>query len=578
MKPYTPTVDAPFSSHISYRPESPPFSRMISSVEDKHVVGLIADAKYHAKQTKVPLVDCMFFGSSCDAAYVVPVPVQNHSVKAGRYFDVSFRFYVNANTDRKAVSFCIDNHMIHVSQYPVNSVIPSEYQYSIFLSRNPGDAENALIKTIHGGSGLAVEGSVLVVRSDREGIVKPVYEDDRYFIETMLIDLPPSVDTMASASAGSAAGLLPAASITPSTPPVTPRSPPPRSPKRSMPRRKKVVKRPGWHEPPLILQEYRLAKMMSQMKFTAMPFPSAFEVFDSPELCQYILIHTDVYTIVAVSRVDKKRREIAQRAFRTLFKASVQPFVLKDDFSSFLDLMKDTGLGITGSALRILLASNSTLQIDAFRSGKVRWFRPDDFNIVVPRGSLQAVIQWFVDHGYDNFHDIVPWDAYKSSVVRIVGAFRRAALGQRTCHITISESIGNIMHIIFAGPMTSWMNVITFVRVYVGYPTLLINRHALRTDIKGAAAHRRVTASYIAKNDNSEWTGKCGKHCPALPRKSVGDEGIASFTWNHRAPADPVSRFVGTDYLLAKAVIHWRLCARCQNDKCGNFIGKPAPL
>ncbi|KAJ3505817.1 hypothetical protein NMY22_g17445 [Coprinellus aureogranulatus] len=206
----------------------------------------------------------------------------------------------------------------------------------------------------------------------------------------------------------------------------------------------------------------------SSTKFNAMPPPCALEVFDSPNLCQYILIHADVYAIVAVSRVDKKRREIAQRAFRTLFKTSLQPFVFNDDFPSFVTLMKDTGLGVTGSALRILLASNSTFQIDAFRSGKVRWFRPHDLNIVVPRGSLQAVTQWFVDHGYGNFHTIVPWVAYKSSVVRVVGVFRPAALGQRTSHITISESIGNIMHVIFAGPMTSWMNVITFRRVYAG--------------------------------------------------------------------------------------------------------------
>lgn len=69
---------------------------------------------------------------------VVPVPVVCASIDEGRYFDVAFRFWVNASNNRTQTSFSVDRYMIHVPQYPVNSTVPAEYQYTIFVSRSVG--------------------------------------------------------------------------------------------------------------------------------------------------------------------------------------------------------------------------------------------------------------------------------------------------------------------------------------------------------------------------------------------------------------------------------------------------------
>ncbi|TEB19414.1 hypothetical protein FA13DRAFT_1802299 [Coprinellus micaceus] len=187
-------------------PVEPAYMDM-NTVQTRQFSRLIHDAKFHAKAStyrrspssghkltatqnmRVPTVECMFFGNGCDSAFVVPVPVVCASIDEGRYFDVAFRFWVNASNNRTQTSFSVDRYMIHVPQYPVNSTVPAEYQYTIFVSRSPTDPDNDLIKSLHGGKDIRVGGSVLVVRSTRDGYVRPVFEDDRYFIETMLVEI-----------------------------------------------------------------------------------------------------------------------------------------------------------------------------------------------------------------------------------------------------------------------------------------------------------------------------------------------------------------------------------------------------
>ncbi|TEB19413.1 hypothetical protein FA13DRAFT_1802298 [Coprinellus micaceus] len=342
-----------------------------------------------------------------------------------------------------------------------------------------------------------------------------------------------------------------------------------------MPRRKKIPKQPGWYESPLILQEYRLAHM--GIDLSRMPFKQAAEAFGVPELCHAILMNTDVYTIIAASRTNKDTRKAAQKAFRTLLEATVKPFIFHDQFPGFLKTMKETGLGLMGSLLRMLLMSNSALQIDAARGGITRFIRPDDLNVVVPFGALSKTRDYFSKIGYTHFHSLVPWGTYKHAVTHVIGAFRPARLGERTCHVTITESVGNIMHVVLAGPMTCWMNVLTASKVYCAYPTLITNSTTLRTDIRTVDFPRRIGGCYNTKVDNSEWTGKCGRHCPAMPRNSIGDKALASFGWN-AGLATPDSRFPGEDSVLSSSIIQWRLSEKCYNERCPNYVGRRPPL
>lgn len=141
--------------------------------------------------------------------------------------------------------------------------------------------------------------------------------------------------------------------------------------------------------------------------------------------------------------------------------------------------------------------------------------------------------------------------------------------------VVLCHSYGNAFEIIAAAPVTAQTNLITSTRVYAVYPTLVTGRKALRSDHSFVSVCRKVPINYNSQQSNRNWMGPCGSHCPAAPRKTVGDEGIASFHWNGRYDL-PESRVPGCDSLLADSPLYWQFSAACRNRHCNNYASRPA--
>ncbi|KAF6754977.1 hypothetical protein DFP72DRAFT_355824 [Ephemerocybe angulata] len=359
---------------------------------------------------------------------------------------------------------------------------------------------------------------------------------------------------------------------TPTKPPRTPsgtRVLSPKTPTRSSARLS--VKKSRY--PAFPLEDYLTPMFSVKIANRAGPyrFSGAEEVFRTPELIAMILAYCDWHVIQNVSRTSFYGRHAAQMAAKEVIRNTIRPFVPGPDFSSFMVMLDETGAGIAGSVARRVLSSNSAMVQDAIEYNDERYLRSADLNIIAPRGKSKAVIEWFTKHQYDYWTKTKPARAYQSSVLSFTSGSRDAKDTIKAAKLTISESVGNVLQVTLASTLTCQTNLITSTRVYAVYPTLITNRSALRTDITNAVAPRRTRASYVLETTNSRWTGPCGVHCPSLVRRTVGDQGIASFYWNPNFTI-PSSRYQFTDSLLAQSVLQWRFAKRCSNPKCSRFI------
>ncbi|KAF6747788.1 hypothetical protein DFP72DRAFT_1074879 [Ephemerocybe angulata] len=264
-------------------------------------------------------------------------------------------------------------------------------------------------------------------------------------------------------------------------------------------------------------------------------FNNAGGVFHCLELLVMILSFCDWHTIQNVSRTNRYARGAAQAAAEDTFRLFVQPFVLEHQFKDFVAMLERTGAGVGGSVVRRMLATNSRMMQSAIEDRDHRFLTSNDLNIIAPRNARAEVVEWFTNQGYERWGQIKTPKAYESSVRSHWNATRPYQSGVQAAKITVTESVGNILQVILASPLTCQTNVITSTRVYAVYPTLITSRDALRTDVTLAISPRRPKSSYLLKTSNIKWTGPCGVHCPSLPRKTVGDKGIASFHWSrHR--------------------------------------------
>ncbi|RXW14192.1 hypothetical protein EST38_g11663 [Candolleomyces aberdarensis] len=151
---------------------------------------LMADAKFYSKlqEGNTSMVRCAFIGTDLPSTRVVRVPVNCGPNDAPRAFDVAYRVYVNTILPQDSLVYNLDESLVEVPQWPIDSARLTPYMYTIFKSNNPIDRRNNLLRSFGGGNSLNVRGSLLVVKTDREGFVCPVTPADTYFIEVMVVD------------------------------------------------------------------------------------------------------------------------------------------------------------------------------------------------------------------------------------------------------------------------------------------------------------------------------------------------------------------------------------------------------
>lgn len=65
----------------------------------------------------------------------VVIQVDKADMNPGRPYDIMFTTYVGNDTNRNAVVFNMDKFMIEVEDWPGGRDIPSEWMWTIFISR-----------------------------------------------------------------------------------------------------------------------------------------------------------------------------------------------------------------------------------------------------------------------------------------------------------------------------------------------------------------------------------------------------------------------------------------------------------
>jgi hypothetical protein len=120
------------------------------------------------------------------------------------------------------------------------------------------------------------------------------------------------------------------------------------------------------------------------------------------------------------------------------------------------------------------------------------------------------------------------------------------------------------MGALVASCWTGQMNAISETRLYSFYPALTQANFSLRSDLDDDEAETGQ-ASVNLEYDNDGFNIPCGKCCPALNRKTYGDEGVAIVPWSRDGVqfGDPDS-----DELLNERCYLWRFTEFCHNPSC----------
>ncbi|KAF6763372.1 hypothetical protein DFP72DRAFT_1060535 [Ephemerocybe angulata] len=303
--------------------------------------------------------------------------------------------------------------------------------------------------------------------------------------------------------------------------------------------------------------------------FTVRDAPASHQVFRTPELLENILIRADWQSVMSISRSSFYGRTVAQLAVCCRILEVILPFVgnKMEKAKKFLDMMDRVGAGIIGSVARRLLAINSAWMDEAISAGITRFVSCRDLNLVVPPGRLELAVGWLGSLGYNTVRISPPSLPYSDSVTQIARMGRK--IGGILLFATISEARNGIAHVVASSLITTQANIITSSRVYSFYPNSIATQLALRTEFPHLKAIRKLCSPYVLTYNNEHWK-RCGNLCPVAQRNTVGDKGIASFVFDSSRVV-PVTRFEGTDYLLAEHVILWRFSLKCRNRACENY-------
>ncbi|RXW13430.1 hypothetical protein EST38_g12422 [Candolleomyces aberdarensis] len=297
------------------------------------------------------------------------------------------------------------------------------------------------------------------------------------------------------------------------------------------------------------------------------------ETFLIPEVMESVLAQADFPTVMAVSRVSQYGRSMAQREIRFRIRDVLVPFIEEDQFDGFMETLHALGGGIVGSHVKRLLSLKSPLVDRAYDLDPDHdYLRSKNLNLVVDNGALDKARDCLEALGYTEWCEPNVDRPYREVVKSLVVGVKYSKGDARDTlyRVTITESEAGLMQVVLASPQTCQTNLLTPTRIYSVYPRLITRRSCFKSDNPHIRPFRRHERCDRCEMNNRNWKGPCGVHCPSIQRKTVGDEGVASFLWNPNFEV-PASRFKDTDYLLAESTLTWRFSIRCRNVKCKNY-------
>ncbi|KAJ2913795.1 hypothetical protein MD484_g6603, partial [Candolleomyces efflorescens] len=291
----------------------------------------------------------------------------------------------------------------------------------------------------------------------------------------------------------------------------------------------------------------------------------AASVFSSPEILLMILSYCDFPTVISVSRANRHGRMVAQTVFRDRFRTVLTPYVPADRFNAFVDLLRQTRSGVTGSVVRLLLAIGSYW----IEKGTPRL---SNLNILAAHNRFADWKKWFKDEGYVNWQQTSVAQPWKRCVIDVWVGEKPVVLRGRNKNpkVMISHCRSNLVDPILAAPWSVQTNLLTASFLYTLWPNLAFHREAVRTDLSNLRGVRRPNNTWPAHTSNSYWRKACGKYCPAVDRLSCDDRVTASFDWNANAVPEVQSAERLDDVWNGKTYVY-KFSKRCRNPSCKNY-------
>lgn len=147
-------------------------------------------------------------------------------------------------------------------------------------------------------------------------------------------------------------------------------------------------------------------------------------VYYNADLTRQIVPYLDLPSLVALSQVDRAGREMAQEEFKARLRALLEPFLPKGCFDAFFDMMKRTGIIMVGG-IPLYASTINMPHILPRRKPRLReWWAVTtdtyDMNLLVPVGSWDQVVQWFLDMNCEPFVNQVVASSFEHTVISFV--------------------------------------------------------------------------------------------------------------------------------------------------------------
>ncbi|KAH6879349.1 hypothetical protein BKA70DRAFT_1447932 [Coprinopsis sp. MPI-PUGE-AT-0042] len=290
-------------------------------------------------------------------------------------------------------------------------------------------------------------------------------------------------------------------------------------------------------------------------------------VCNNVDIVARILSHVPWHTLSAFSRANRSSRLSSQERVKSLVTRALDPYVTCGEIQSFTALLRDRRALVVGSVTRRVFCFNQGWYESIPGQLYNEHDRSSDLNIIVPGMEFQSAIQDMEKMGFSSFLDTAVFPHLRLHVLEVVTGTKvvRLASGDEIrLNVTISRAAKAPLAALLASCWTGQINAIADGRVYCFYPGLTLANLSLRSDIK-VEDYTTRHHSVIMEYDNDDFKVPCGPCCPALNRKTFGDEGVAIAAWRrdgvHFWDSD-------SDELLNERCFLWRFTEFCHNPTC----------
>lgn len=156
-------------------------------------------------------------------------------------------------------------------------------------------------------------------------------------------------------------------------------------------------------------------------------------VYWTPELLTQVLRLCEWPSLMLVSRCNRYGRDAVRVVVEEKMRQLLEPFVGPVEvFKTFMQALEKSGGGLVGSIVRRLLAVNAPFLAEVNEATSLKYDSSFDLNIVVPRGEISFMIDWFTKLGWGEWEYRMPACGYRPNVTTFVTA-RKDVGGRKVC-------------------------------------------------------------------------------------------------------------------------------------------------